>query len=90
MGEGVVAGEAEQHAERAGGELRVHPDPVVEGPPRDVELLAPQVGADWVCTIANDSGRSISAASRTIQSSSFNGPSRLSPAVPAGATSNTA
>ena len=44
VGEGVVAGEAEQHAERAGGELRVHPDPVVEGPPRDVELLAPQVG----------------------------------------------
>ena len=43
MGEGVVAGEAEQHAEGAGSELGVHPDPVVECLPGDVELLAPQV-----------------------------------------------
>ena len=41
VGEGVIALEAEQHAERTCGELRVDADPIVERGSGDVELFAP-------------------------------------------------
>jgi hypothetical protein len=44
VGEGVVAGEAEQHAERPGGDLGVQPAARLVCGRRHVELLAPQVG----------------------------------------------
>ena len=44
VGEGVIPLKAEQHAERPGGELRVHANPVIECRTGDIELLAPEVG----------------------------------------------
>ncbi len=43
VSERVVAGEAEQHAERARRDLRVHLDPVLEGLTRTIQLFPPEV-----------------------------------------------
>ena len=44
VGEGVIPLKTEQHAERPGGELRVHANPVIECRTGDIELLTPEVG----------------------------------------------
>ena len=85
VGEGVVAGKAEQHAERPRGDLRVEPTACVRvRPPRCRAARATGRGRRRPGSARSDTGRSISAPSRGIHSSSCLGATMSSPAAPCG------